>query len=121
MKRARVGLTKSTTALPPDPIPDQLRKAFHDAMCLYADWNPALPEPEVQIGGSSHAIGAVCALVEKFDDRLPEEIFERLMLHMREIRYTLLRQKLVAGHSYAAAGRCFLRLIEDRKRHFLVP
>ena len=121
MKRTRVGLTKSTTALPPDPIPDQLRKAFHDAVWLYADWNPALPEPQVQIGGSSHAIGAVCALVEKFDDRLPEEIFERLMFYMREIRYTLLRQKLVAGHCYAAAGRCFLRLIEDRKRHFLVP
>jgi hypothetical protein len=51
----------------------------------------------------------------------PEEIFEHLMLHVREIRYTLLRQKLVAGYSYAAAGRCFLRLIEDRKRHFLVP
>ena len=121
MKRARVERTKSTTALPPDPIPDQLRKAFHDAVWLYADWNPALPEPQVQIGGSSHAISAVCAFVEKFDDRLPEEMFERLMLHMREIRYTLLRQKLVAGHSYAAAGRCFLRLIEDRKRHFLVP
>jgi len=110
----------------PDPIPDQLRKAFRDAVWLYADWNSALPEPQVQIGGSSHAssshaISAVCALVEKFDDRLPEEIFERLMLHMREIRYTLLRQKLVAGHSYGAAGRCFLRLIEDRKRHFLVP
>jgi len=44
-----------------------------------------------------------------------------LMFYMREIRYTLLRQKLVAGHCYAAAGRCFLRLIEDRKRHFLVP
>jgi hypothetical protein len=116
-----VGLTKSTTALPPDPIPDQLRKAFHDAVRLYADWNPALPEPEVQIGRSSHAISAACALVEKFEDRLPDEIFERLMLDMRDIRYTLLRQKLVAGHSYAAAGRCFLRLIEDRKRHFLVP
>ena len=111
MKRASV----------PDPIPGQLRKAFHDAVWLYAGWNPALPEPEVQIRGSSHSISAVCALVEKFDDRLPEEIFERLMLHTREIRYTLLRQKLVAGHSYAAAGRCFLRLIEDRKRHFLVP
>lgn len=115
------GLTKSATALPPDPIPNQLRKAFRDAVCLYADWNPALPEPEVQIGDSLHAISVVCALVEKFDDRLPEEIFERLMLDMREIRYTLLRQKLVAGHSYAAAGRSFLRLIEDRKRHFLVP
>jgi hypothetical protein len=43
------------------------------------------------------------------------------MSYLREIRYTLLRQKLVAEPSYGAAGHCFLRLIEDRKRHFLVP
>jgi hypothetical protein len=107
--------------LPADPIPDHLREAFRKAVWSYADWNPALSEPEVQIGGSLHPISVVCALIEKFDDRLPEEIFERLMFHVREIRYTLLRQKLVAGHFYAAAGCCFLRLIEDRKRHFLVP
>jgi hypothetical protein len=43
------------------------------------------------------------------------------MSYLREIRYTLLRQRLVADDSYAAAGQCFLRLIEDRKRHFLAP
>jgi hypothetical protein len=105
----------------PDPLPNELHTAFRAAVWAYADWNPAQPEPEVQVDGGVQAISAVCGLVDKFQDRLPHDIFDRLMSYVREIRYTLLRQKLVAEHSYAAAGRCFLRLIVDRKRHFLVP
>lgn len=101
--------------------PDHLRAAFRKAVWSYADWNPALPEPEVPLGNRHYALSAVCRLVDDFHDRLAEDIFDRLMSYLREIRYTLLRQRLVAEHSYAAAGRCFLRLIEDRKRHFLVP
>jgi hypothetical protein len=134
----------STTELSPGSIPDHLRQAFRNAVWSYAGWNPTLPEPEVHVAeshvaeghvtdghvtdghvtdvaGSAYPISAVCGLVGEFQDRLPEDIFDRLMSYMREIRYTLLRQKLVAEHSYAAGSRCFLRLIEDRKRHFLVP
>jgi hypothetical protein len=113
--------SKSTTRSSPARIPQELRAAFRNAVWSYADWNPTEPEPEVQVGGSAAPISAVCGRVEGFADRLPADIFERLMSYLREIRYTLLRQKLVAERSYAAAGRCFLRLIEDRKRHFLVP
>jgi hypothetical protein len=73
------------------------------------------------LGDRHYALSAVSGLVGDFHDRLAEDIFDRLMSYLRGIRYTLLRQKLVAEHSYAAAGQCFLRLIEDRKRHFLVP
>ena len=102
-------------------IPDDLQTAFRKAVWSYADWNPALPEPEVIVGERHYALSAVCRLVDDFHGRLAEDIFDRLMSYLREIRYTLLRQRLVAEHSYAAAGQCFLRLIEDRKRHFLVP
>jgi hypothetical protein len=102
-------------------MPQELRAAFRDAVWSYAGWNPTRPEPHVQVGSTAQAISAVCGLVEGFADPLPTDIFNRLMSYLREIRYTLLRQKLVAERSYAAAGRCFLRLIEDRKRHFLVP
>jgi hypothetical protein len=102
-------------------MPRELRVAFRDAVWSYAGWNPTQPEPQVQVGSTAQAISAVCGLVEGFADPLPTDIFDRLMSYLREIRYTLLRQKLVAERSYAAAGRCFLRLIEDRKRHFLVP
>ena len=114
-------LTKSKTRLPSSPIPDHLRDAFRNAVWSYADWNPALPEPEVIVGERHYALSAVCRLVDDFHGRLAEDIFDRLMSYLREIRYTLLRQRLVADHSYAVAGQCFLRLIEDRKRHFLAP
>jgi len=77
---------------------------------------PPLAEPQVQLGSELHAMSAVCDLIGRFDDRLPEDVFDKLMIYMRDVRYTLLRQKLVADPSYTAGARCFLRLIEDRKR-----
>jgi hypothetical protein len=116
-----VRLTKSKTRLPSSPIPDHLRDAFRNAVWSYADWNPALAEPQVRLGDRMYALSTVCGLVDGFEDRLAEDTFDRLMSYLRGIRYTLIRQKLVADDSYAAAGHCFLRLIEDRKRHFLAP
>jgi hypothetical protein len=100
----------------PDPIPTALGAAFRSAVWLYSDWMPSLPEPQVQLGTKTHDISAVCGLVDCFCDRLPDDVFDRLMIYMRDIRYTLLRQKLVADQSYIAGARCFLRLIDDRKR-----
>jgi hypothetical protein len=60
-------------------------------------------------------MSAVCGLVTEFNERLPDDVFDRLMTYMRDIRIRL-RQKIFAEHSYAEGGRCFLRLIEDRKR-----
>ena len=100
----------------PGPIPNNLREAFSHAVRCYSDWIPSRPEPEVCIGSTSHSMSAVCGLVEKFHDQLPDDVFGMLMRHMRDIRYTLLRQKIVADQSYVAGARCFLRLIEDRKR-----
>jgi hypothetical protein len=116
-----VRLTKSNVQLSRGPAADRLRAVFRAAVWAYADWNPALPEPEVSLGERNYAVSAVCGLVVDFQDRLAEDVFDRLMSYLREIRYTLLRQKLLAEPSYAAAGHCFLRLIEDRKRHFLAP
>jgi hypothetical protein len=97
-------------------MPCQVREAFHNAVWIYTDWTPSLPEPMVRLGETCHSMSAVCGLVDEFIERLPDDVFDRLMTYMRDIRYTLLRQKMVAEHSYAAGGRCFLRLIEDRKR-----
>ena len=116
MRRAKSKVQSASS-----PIPDDLRDAFRSAVWSYADWNPALAEPEVNLGERRYALSAICGLMDGFEDRLTEDTFDRLMSYLREIRYTLLRQKLVADRSYAAAGHCFLRLIEDRKRHFLVP
>jgi hypothetical protein len=100
----------------PDPIPTALSAAFRSAVWLYSDWMLSLPEPQVQLGSKTHDMSEVCGLVDCFRDRLPDDVFDSLMSYMRDIRYTLLRQKLVADQSYIAGARCFLRLIEDRKR-----
>jgi hypothetical protein len=107
----RFSMTESQS----DPIPEDLSKAFRDTVALYATWTPSRPEPEVWIGGSSRAMSAVSELVEKFDDRLPDDLFDRLMLCVRDVRYTLLRQRLYARQSYAAGALCLRRLIQDRK------
>jgi hypothetical protein len=120
-KGGSMRLAKSNAQSPTGPISDHLRGAFRDAVWSYADWNPALAEPEVALGDRHYALSALCGLVDDLHDRLAEDVFDRLMSYLHGIRYTLLRQKLVAEHSYAAAGQCFLRLIEDRKRHFLAP
>jgi len=99
-----------------EPIPADLSAAFRSAVSLYSDWMPPLPEPQVRLGSKTHDMSAVCGLVDCFRDRLPDDVFDKLMTYMRDIRYTLLRQKIVADQSYIAGARCFLRLIEDRKR-----
>jgi hypothetical protein len=101
----------------PDPIPADFSAAFRNAVWLYSGWMPSLPEPQVRLGNKSHDMSALCGLVDGFRDRLPDDVFDTLMIYMRDIRYTLLRQKIVADQSYTTAARCFLRLIEDRKRH----
>jgi hypothetical protein len=103
----------------PDPTPDNLRAAFRSAVWFYSDWMPSLPEPEVRFGHELHTMSAVCGLLDGFNDQLPDDVFEKLMNYMHDIRYTLLRQKIVADQSYRAGARCFLRLIEDRKRQSL--
>jgi hypothetical protein len=103
----------------PDSIPDDLRAAFRSAVQLYSDWMPSLPEPKARFGRELHAMSAVCGLLDGVNDRLPDDLFEKLMSYMRDVRYTLLRQKIIGDRSYRAAARCFLRLIEDRKRQCL--
>jgi hypothetical protein len=101
----------------PDPISADLSAAFRNAVWLYSHWMPSLPEPQVRLGCKSYDMSALCDLIDGFRDRLPDDVCDKLMIYMRDIRYTLLRQKIVADQSYTTGARCFLRLIEDRKRH----
>ena len=98
-----------------EPIPKDLREAFHNAVWLYSDWTPSDPEPNVRVGMMLRSITELCNTTDQFHDDLPDDVFDKLMSYMGGIRYTLIRQKLAANKSYAAAARCFLRLIEDRK------
>jgi hypothetical protein len=74
-----VRLTKSKARAFAGSIPDHLREAFRHAVWSYAGWNPAQPEPEVQVGDKRYALSAICGLMDGFNDRLSEDIFDRLM------------------------------------------
>ena len=47
----------------------------------------------------------MCGLVDCFRDRLPDDLFDSLMSYMRDTRYTLFRQKLVADQSVLYSWR----------------
>jgi hypothetical protein len=104
---ARTGKSSAMAEDVPDPIPTDLSAAFHNAVWLYSDWMPSLPEPQVRLGSKTYDMSALCNLVDCFRDRLPDDVFDRLMIYMRDIRYTLLRQKLAADQSYVLAHDVF--------------
>ena len=100
-----------------DPIPPNLADAFHQAVWLYEDWSPALPELEVSIDRKPFSMSAVCGLVDSFSDPLPEQIADRLLSYMH-IQHPQLKERLGAERTYSAAARCLRGLIEDRKAEY---
>jgi hypothetical protein len=99
---------------PTDPIPANLAAAFHEAVGLYSDWNPAFPELKVTIERVPFDMGAVCGFVNKFDDPLPEAAFDRLLTYMHA-EHAALKEKLTSDRSYSAAAFCLRKLIESKK------
>jgi hypothetical protein len=59
----------------------------------------------------------VCGRVDNFTDALPDEVFYALCFLM-DGAHTRLKNELRADRTYATAARCFLELIEDKKRRF---
>ncbi len=98
------------------PLQPYLSQAFREAVFRYETWLPPAPELEVNVKGASLPMSAVFNLVDGAEDQLPDEVIEKLMTYFRDVRYTLLRQKLFDRKTYSAAARCFVRLIDDRKR-----
>jgi hypothetical protein len=66
----------------PNPIPTALGAAFRSVVQPYSDWMPSLPEPEVQLGSKTHNMSEVCGLVDRFRDRLPDDVFDSLMSYL---------------------------------------
>jgi hypothetical protein len=94
----------------PDPIPKDLREAFHDAVALFSDWNRGGPEPDVSLQQRPWPISAVCSLVMKFNDPMPENVLHRLC---SQIDPTDLRDT-----SYGSGARCLYSAINARKAEY---
>jgi hypothetical protein len=66
----------------PDPIPKDLVEGFHEAVWCYHEWTPSLRESEVSINRQTYSMSAVCDLIDKFEDALPEHVIKRLFHYM---------------------------------------
>ena len=87
----------------PDPIPDYLAQAFAEAVvAFWWYWTPSNPDqPLVDVRGELRSITDVCALVDKFRDRLPDEAFNRLWYTMRP---THLKETFYREPTYAVGA-----------------
>ena len=95
------------------PIPQNLQDGFCEVVMMYPDWEPSRSGREVKIDGKYYSMTAVCGLVSSFDDPLPDNILALLFDHLRD-RIALL-EDLGKNRSYAAGGRCLLKLMEARR------
>jgi hypothetical protein len=98
-------------------------KAFDAAVLYFAsgDWSTALPDlKRIAVDGKPHSIRQVCALVDAFDDRLPDEVY-RILRNQMHLGSEEFQRKLERAGSYAAAARCLLELIEQRIRAIKGP
>jgi hypothetical protein len=69
----------------------------------------------IVIEGKPRSIRPVCALVEGFGDRLPDEVY-RVLRNQMHLGSEALQRKLEKGGTHAAAAACLLELIEQRNR-----
>jgi hypothetical protein len=88
-------------------IPEKLRTAFLDAVRKYDDWWGE-PEPEVLLAGDLQgtSISAVCALVEIFDDEMPNSLYSEFA--------HLAASNPLERNSYACGARCLKILIAGK-------
>ena len=130
-----------------DPIPNELRQAFHEIALHVKAWRPPLPEIELHINGTYQPMSEVCKLVSTYNDALPKEVHEHVLSALRahefdralhteqpiligEIAQLLLRQndapsmrqleaRLAAECNYKTASFCLLKLFEAQRARFL--
>jgi len=99
-----------------DAIPPNLAEAFAQAVLVYGDWDPSIPEREVRIDGASYTMSAVCDLVDRYTDPLPEEVYTVLSSHFHNMPHGELKKRFdESDRTYAAGARCLRELIERRE------
>lgn len=104
-------------AMPPlNSIPARLANEFFEAVREYLRWSLGDPEPSITVDRYLVRISLVCGRVDSFTDQLPDDVFYALCFLMGGSRHKRLKDELRADRTYTTAARCFLELIEDKKR-----
>jgi hypothetical protein len=92
------------------PIPKDGAEAFNKALAAFYAWaseeeRDSRVEPSIV---QRYSIGAVCDLIEAFDDPMPENVYQFLIWLAAEHSVTA-----PADRSYASGAQC-LRALRDR-------
>jgi hypothetical protein len=95
----------------PNPIPRELRDAFNAAIAAYLIWCRGDPEPEVGLDQKPYPISAICGLVTKFSDSMPEELWHVLTSAPGSFGE-------ITDRSYGSAASYLYRNIAERKKQF---
>ena len=94
------------------PISPALRDAFWGAIGLYGDWERRQPEPMVSLDQKPITISAICDIVGRFDDEMPEHIWRLLVYSIGSFG------EQPADRTFRSGARHLAKLINWRKEHF---
>ena len=100
-----------------DPIPDDLRQAFLEAIRLYSDWKFGGAEPLLNFRKLRQiSLSGVCELVLSYrNEPLPANLRNALRDLIGETHPNL-EVELADDQSYATGAHCLLKLINDCRR-----
>jgi hypothetical protein len=96
-----------------EPIPDDVRQAFHNAVHVYADWKFGGAERPINFRKLQKiSVSGVCELMLSYrNEPISADVNSDLFNLIDEIR-----KNPTAGLTYAAAAQCLLRLVDDQKK-----
>jgi hypothetical protein len=99
----------------PNPIPDDLRQAFRDAVSAFRHWDRGGPEPDgTSFRLSPQTVSSVCLFAEAYNDPMANDDYEYLCREEADSSSLLLQ----GDRSHRAGSQCLSRLVQRRKAHY---
>jgi hypothetical protein len=100
---------------PDEPLPEDVRAAFREAIRLYADWKFGGSEVAMSFRGFQKvSLSGVCDVVVGYrNEPLPENVHDELWKLMAG-RFNL-KEELAEDPTYATGARCLDKLIQDQR------
>jgi hypothetical protein len=99
----------------PDPLPDDVRQCFCDAVRLFYRWRSDTPAPALRFRTLAVSLSGVCDLVLAYrNEPLPLNVHHEL-LGLIDNPHMSLKADLMIDPSYATGARCLDKLINDRR------
>ena len=99
-------------------LPLVVAQAFQQAVAMYEFWTPRHPDEQaLSVNHQCYSIAAVCGLLDKFSDPLPDNVLRALLSYIDESHGDL-RVKLAATPTYATGAQCLLKLMQNRTARY---